>query len=81
MLQPEQPVGLLWEYVYCACKKLGSSIILFSDRKQNNPENIGGVTLCSSVSMLYHMTEAQPLGNWQLLEMTTKGKEQVCGGV
>lgn len=32
-------------------------------------------TLGSVVSMLYHRMEAQPLGSWHTLEMTTTGSE------
>lgn len=34
-------------------------------------------TLDSQVSMLYHMTEAQGLGSWLMLEMTTMGRDIV----
>lgn len=34
-------------------------------------------TLDSLVSMLYHMTEAQALGSWLMLEMTTMGRDVV----
>ena len=34
-------------------------------------------TLGSLVSMLYHRMEAQPLGSWLTLEMTTMGREMV----
>jgi hypothetical protein len=36
-----------------------------------------GCTLDSQVSMLYHMTEAQALGSWLILEMTTMGRDIV----
>lgn len=34
-------------------------------------------TLGSVTSMLYHMMEAQPLGSWLTLEITTTGREVV----
>lgn len=38
------------------------------------------LTLGLFVSMLYHRMDAQALGIWQMLEITTTGKEWVCGG-
>lgn len=35
-------------------------------------------TLGLLVSMLYHRMDAQALGIWQMLEMTTTGSEWVC---
>lgn len=36
-------------------------------------------TLGSVVNMLYHRMEAQPLGSWHTLEMTTTGSEMAWG--
>lgn len=37
------------------------------------------LTLGLLVSMLYHRIDAQALGIWQMLEITTTGREWVCG--
>lgn len=37
-----------------------------------------GLTLGLLVSMLYHRIDAQAFGIWQMLEITTTGKEWVC---
>lgn len=43
------------------------------------PPEDKALTLGLLVSMLYHRMDAQAFGIWQMLEITTTGKEWVCG--
>lgn len=55
---------------------LGSEV---SEEKAGCLPEDGALTLGLLVSMLYHRMDAQALGIWQMLEITTTGKEWVCG--
>lgn len=48
-------------------------------RRRVSFQRMGALTLGLLVSMLYHKMDAQAFGIWQMLEITTTGKEWVCG--
>lgn len=77
--------GLVKKFTFCTETRRPDKATVMGKTKKKRSPSPSGVQLLSTrgccltfgwlVSMLYHRMEAQALGIWQMLEMTTTGRE------